>query len=168
MSWFATCWNLVVKSEVQEASPPVCCGCSWRWNRGYCGTIRTITAYNNNNRFWKGQIIPVCAEWFGEINKDFEKIVQRLAREEAASSDVEITISPLISTDRKGGTYPIMLQQFKREIGVAIVCGKAKHKLAQLYYVRAKSHGGAAAFTRRSRDGDSPETTLAIASELMI
>ena len=30
-----------------------------------------------------------------------------------------------------------MLQQFKRAIGVAIVRGNAKHKLARLHYVRA-------------------------------
>ena len=67
-------------------------------------------------------MIPVCAGWFGEINKkDFEKIIQHLARE-AASGDDRIKFSPLITTDdRKGGAYPIMLQQFKWAIRVAIV-----------------------------------------------
>ena len=72
------------------------------------------------NRFWKGQVILICAGWFGEINKDFERIIQLIAREAAAGDD-GIKISPLINTDRKGGAYPIMLQQFKRAIGVAIV-----------------------------------------------
>ena len=105
----------------------------------------------SQNRFWRGQVIPVCAGWFGEINKDFEKIIQRLARE-AASSDDGLKISPLVNTDRKGGAYPIMLQQFKRAIGVAIVRGNAKHKLARLHYVRATA--AEAAYTCRTNHSD--------------
>ena len=48
-----------------------------------------------------------------------------------------LTISPLVNTDRKGGAYPIMLQQFKRAIGVTIVSGNARHKLGRLHYVRS-------------------------------
>ena len=55
-----------------------------------------------------------------------------------------MTISPLINTDRKGGAFPIMLQQFKRAIGVAIVRGNAKHKLGRLHYVRATPEEAAA------------------------
>ena len=47
-----------------------------------------------------------------------------MVREAALISvDDGIKISPLtlINTDKKGGAYPIMLQQFKRAIGVAIV-----------------------------------------------
>ena len=46
------------------------------------------------------------------IGEDFEKTVKLLARE-AASGDVGMSISPLVNTDRKGGAYPIMLQQFR-------------------------------------------------------
>ena len=49
-----------------------------------------------------------------------------------------MTVSPLINSDRKGGALPIMLQQFRRAIGVAIIQGQANHKLARLHYVRAK------------------------------
>ena len=49
-----------------------------------------------------------------------------------------LTISPLVNTDRKGGASPIMLQQFKRAIGVAIVSGNARHKLGRLHYVRSR------------------------------
>ena len=56
-----------------------------------------------------------------------------------------MTISPLINTDRKGGAFPIMLQQFKRAIGVAIVRGQAKHKLGRLHYVRATAAEASAA-----------------------
>ncbi len=41
-------------------------------------------------------------------------------------------ISPLVNSDRKGGSYQIMLQQFRRAIGVAIIGGNAKHKLGRL------------------------------------
>ena len=49
-----------------------------------------------------------------------------------------MTISPPVNTDRKGGAYAIVLQQFRRAIGVGIVRGQAKHKLARLHYVRGK------------------------------
>ena len=87
-------------------------------------------------RFYRGQIIPVCVGWFGEINQDFKQIIKIVAKA-AASGDCGMTISPLINTDRKGGAFPIMLQQFRRAIGVAIVRGQANHKLARLHYVRA-------------------------------
>ena len=108
----------------------------------------------SQNRFWRGQVIPICAGWFGEINKDFEKIIQRLTRE-AASSDDGIKISPLINTDRKGDAYPIMLQEFKQSIGVAIVRGNAKRKLTRLYYyVRATAVE--AAHTCRTNQSNRP------------
>ena len=55
-----------------------------------------------------------------------------------------MTISPLVNTDRKGGAYPIMLQQFRRAIGVAIVRGNAMLKLSRLHYVRATAAEAAA------------------------
>ena len=48
-----------------------------------------------------------------------------------------LTISPLINTDRKGGAFRIMHQQFRRAIGCAIVRGQAKLALGRLHYVRA-------------------------------
>ncbi len=33
-------------------------------------------------------------------------------------------------------TLPIMLQKFKREIGVVIFHGQAKHKMSRIHYVR--------------------------------
>ena len=48
-------------------------------------------------------------------------------------------ISPLVNIDRKGGTFPIMLKQFRRAIGVAIVRGNVDLKLGCLHYVRATS-----------------------------
>ena len=35
-------------------------------------------------QFYRGQVIPLCAGWFGEINEDFEKVIVALAREAAA------------------------------------------------------------------------------------
>jgi len=50
-----------------------------------------------------------------------------------------MTISPLVNTDRKGGAYVIMLQQFKQAIGAAIARENAEDKMARLHlhYVRA-------------------------------
>ena len=56
---------------------------------------------------------------------------------EADSGDVGLTISPLVNTDRKGGAYPIMMKQFKRVIGVAIVSSNARQKLGRLHYVKS-------------------------------
>ena len=38
-------------------------------------------------QFCRGQVVPLCAGWFGEINKDFEKVIVTLAREAAAGED---------------------------------------------------------------------------------
>ena len=59
---------------------------------------------------------------FCEVNEDLDKVIQCLARE-AASSDEGLTISPLVNTDRKGGAYRIMLQQFRRAIAVTAANG---------------------------------------------
>jgi len=45
-------------------------------------------------------------------------------------------VSPLVNTERKGGAYVIMLQQFRWAIGVTIARGNAEHKMARLHYVR--------------------------------
>ena len=81
-------------------------------------------------------MIPLCAGAFGEINEDFEKVIKRIAKEAAAGID-GLTISPLINTDRKGGAFRILHQQFQRAIGCAIVRGQAKLILGRLHYVRA-------------------------------
>ena len=49
---------------------------------------------------------------FGEVNKDFEKVLKSLARMAAAGED-GMSISHLHNLDRKGGAYVIMLQQFR-------------------------------------------------------
>jgi hypothetical protein len=71
-------------------------------------------------RFFRGTVIPICAGWFGKVNIDYKTLISALARE-AAAGDNGMWISPLVNWDRKGGAYQIMLQQFRRAIGVAIV-----------------------------------------------
>ena len=100
-------------------------------------------------RFVGGQVIPLVAGWFGEVNKDFEKVISVLARHAAASDD-GLTISPLINTDRKGGAYPIMHRQFRRAIGVAIVRGNAQLKQRRLHFVRASRREAAEAYNAHS------------------
>ena len=54
-----------------------------------------------------------------------------------------MTISPFVNTDIKGGAYPIMLQQFNRAIGVAIVRDNTKHKPARLHYEQSTAEEAA-------------------------
>ncbi len=86
-------------------------------------------------RFFKGTVMPICAGWFREVNKDYKTLISMVAREAAAGDD-GVRISPLVNSDKKRGAYQIKLQQFRRTIGVAIVRGNAKHKLGCLHYVR--------------------------------
>ncbi len=65
-------------------------------------------------------VIPICAGWFGKVNKDYETLISMLAQKAAAGDD-GMRISPLVNLDRKGEAYQIMLQQSRRAIGVAIV-----------------------------------------------
>jgi hypothetical protein len=71
-------------------------------------------------RFFKGRVIPIYAGWFSKVNKDYKSLISTLAREAAAGDD-GMQIFPLVNLDRKGGAYQIMLQQFRRAIGVAII-----------------------------------------------
>jgi len=75
-------------------------------------------------RFYKGQIIPLCAGWFREINEDFDNIIKILARE-AVSGEDGLRMSPLFNSDKKGGAYTIMLNQFRRACGCATIRGQA-------------------------------------------
>ena len=65
------------------------------------------------------ELIPLCAGAFGEVNEDFKKDLKRLAKEAAAEID-GLAISLLINTDRKGGAFRIIHQQFRRAIGCAM------------------------------------------------
>ena len=71
-------------------------------------------------------------------------VIKSLARQ-VVVGEVGLTILPLVNMDRKGGAYPIMLQQFKHAIGVAIVHGNAMHKIGRLHYTRATAAEAAAA-----------------------
>jgi len=65
----------------------------------------------------------------------------------------ETLISPLSYTDRKGGAFPIMLQQFRRAIGVAIGRGNAELRRGRLHYVRpTKEEAYHAAGSRHSNN----------------
>ena len=70
--------------------------------------------------------------------------IKILARETAAGDD-GMSVSP---TDKKGGAFPILLQQFRRAIGVAILRGNTNLKLGRLHYVRGMA--GEAANTFRT------------------
>ncbi len=53
-------------------------------------------------RFFKETVIPICAGWFGKVNKDYETLISTLAREAAAGDD-GMWICPLVNSNRKGG-----------------------------------------------------------------
>ena len=104
-------------------------------------TLKIIGDESNNtvdpletslSRFYKGRVISLVAGWFGEIGRDFERTITTLPKE-ATASNFGRTLSPLINTERKGGTFPIMLQQFRRAIGVQVVRGNAMLKISRLH-----------------------------------
>ena len=49
------------------------------WKEDIKGSFETA-----QRQFLHGQVIPMCAGWFGEINEDFDKTIKILAREAAA------------------------------------------------------------------------------------
>jgi len=100
------------------------------------GNNNVIGPFENAlSQFHGKTIISLCFGAFGEVNEDLDKVIQCLARE-AASTDEGLTISPLVNTDRKGGAYRIMLQQFRRAIAVTAANGHSRHILQRLHYVR--------------------------------
>ena len=94
-------------------------------------------------RFYRGQVIPLVAGWFGEVNEDFDKLIKRVSWEASASED-GLRISPLVNYDLKGGAHQIMLRQFRRAICLSIVRGHARHKLGRLHCFRATAEEVAA------------------------
>ena len=48
------------------------------------------------------KITPLCAGWFGEVNKGMVVVLKELARL-AAAGNLGLSISPLANTDKKGG-----------------------------------------------------------------
>jgi len=90
---------------------------------GTCDIVDSFKAAQAH--FYRGQVIPLCTGWFGEINEDFEKIIKILAREAAAGDD-GLGISQLTNSDiKKGEAYTIMLNQFRRATGCKIIRGQA-------------------------------------------
>ena len=88
-----------------------------------------------HNSIAKQLFLCVLVRLDGEVNEDLDKVTQCLARE-AASTQEGLTISPLVNTDRKGGAYSIMLQQFWRAIAVTAANRHSQHTLNRLHYVR--------------------------------
>eukprot|EP00585_Thalassiosira_rotula_P004986 CAMPEP_0196152152 /NCGR_PEP_ID=MMETSP0910-20130528/34980_1 /TAXON_ID=49265 /ORGANISM="Thalassiosira rotula, Strain GSO102" /LENGTH=168 /DNA_ID=CAMNT_0041415685 /DNA_START=346 /DNA_END=851 /DNA_ORIENTATION=- len=55
--------------------------------------------------FHSKQIVPLCAGWFGEVNKGIVVIRKELARL-ASAGEMSLSISPLANTDKKGAAVP--------------------------------------------------------------
>ena len=55
-------------------------------------------------------IIPLVTGWYGETNGHLDQLIIKLARI-TANGPQAIGMSPLDNSDRKGGAFPIILQQ---------------------------------------------------------
>eukprot|EP00956_Cyclotella_meneghiniana_P011010 scaffold15417_cov71-Cyclotella_meneghiniana.AAC.11 len=84
-------------------------------------------------RFIGGQRIHLVVGPCGKVNRDLEKVLKTLAPLAAASEDRK-SISPLLRTDKKGGAFIKMRQQFRRALGVMVIKEMANHKLSKLHY----------------------------------
>ena len=73
-------------------------------------------------QFLSGGIIPLVFGAFGDVNDGVEKLVKVLARNAVKTDDI-LSVSPLVNTDRKGGAFAIILQQFKRALNFFIGSG---------------------------------------------
>ena len=80
-------------------------------------------------------MVPLVAGPNGQINEDFSKCIATWAGH-AAANKTGLAVSPLGNTDKKGGAFPILLQQFRRAISVTVVRGMAEHKLRRIHYLR--------------------------------
>ncbi|EJK54221.1 hypothetical protein THAOC_26179 [Thalassiosira oceanica] len=85
--------------------------------------------------FYTGNVLPVAAGAFSEVNEDASKLITRLARL-TAKTDFGKSMSPLVSHSRKGGAFPIMQSQFRRALGCLIARGQAQHLLKRRHYAR--------------------------------
>ncbi|EJK52626.1 hypothetical protein THAOC_28080, partial [Thalassiosira oceanica] len=66
-------------------------------------------------QFHTGNVFPIVAGSFGEVNEDASKLVTNLARL-TAKTDFGKSMSPLVSHSRKDGAFPIMQSQFRRAL----------------------------------------------------
>ena len=87
------------------------------------------------DRFYMNGIIALVAGPYGIMNEDFTKCIYKWA-ERAAASEAGREVSTLTNMDKKGGAFPIMLQQFRRAISTEIVRGMAELKLSRIHYLR--------------------------------
>ena len=87
------------------------------------------------DRLFTRGVIPLVAGPNGQLNEDFSKCIATWAGH-AAASETGLAVSPLGNTDKKGGAFPILLQQFRRAICVTVVRGMAEHKLRRIHYLR--------------------------------
>ena len=87
------------------------------------------------DRFYTNGVIALVAGPYGIMNEDFTKSIYKWA-ERAAASEAGREVSTLTNMDRKGGAFPIMLQQFRRAISAETVRGMAELKLSRIHYLR--------------------------------
>ena len=86
------------------------------------------------------------------VNEDFDGTT-KIMEQEAVTGIDDMSVFPLVNTSRKGEVFPIMLQQFRRAIGVVIVKRNTNHKLGRLHSLGGTTEE--AAHTYKSNHSDS-------------
>eukprot|EP00956_Cyclotella_meneghiniana_P007694 scaffold10316_cov71-Cyclotella_meneghiniana.AAC.10 len=105
-----------------------------------CRANEVVNQYSNKfKRLDKQYAADIVGDGDNGIVGPFESAQKRFIGGQplvAGGEDGMLSISPLHNTDRKGGACIIMLQQFRRALGVMVVRGMANHKLSRLHQVR--------------------------------
>ena len=64
-------------------------------------------------------VVPLVIGWYGEVSEGMNKLLINLAQ--IASNGPEAHgVCPLDNSDRRGGTYPIILQRMRRGLACLI------------------------------------------------
>ena len=101
--------------------------------------------------FVSGGPIPCVVGAFGETNAETDALLRTLALHAASTQD-GLSISPHSNLHHRHGAYPILLQQFRRALGLAAVRSHAELKLRRLHFIRPTPEEASAAAQRHHRD----------------
>ena len=96
---------------------------------------RVLLSWPKADTFTSNGVVPLCAGPCVEINKDFNKTIRSLVRY-AESKKVGNEISSLASSNRRGGSFSIILEQFRQVVTTAIAWRNTRIKHSQIYYVQ--------------------------------
>ena len=101
--------------------------------------------------FTTGGPIPVVVGGFGETNKGVDEVLKTLAKR-AATTEQGLALSPHTDLHHPDGSFPLLLAQIRRALGVAIVRGNAELKLRRLHFIRRTESAAREASARHRHD----------------